>query len=145
MITQINKQLFIEQLENELELKFSKKICNNIFTCIFETFDRTTIREIEHLPSVEFFIDKCCERFAFERSEVISKSRKQEYVFLRHIFAYFFTGTYKLNQYQSADLLGIDRSSISHSVKTVKVFMESRDEEFMKMYSDCWNVLYSLN
>jgi len=94
----------------------------------------------------------CSEAYNYEKQRIIdtfgisdfvtNKTRKRNYVWLRHIFFYKLVLEYKISPTKLEVLSKYDRTTILHSIKTVESLMLGRkpDKEFME-----YAVKYGIN
>ena len=87
-------------------------------------------------------MSKSCSELQIPFEVVFSKSRKQEYVYIRNSFAYILINVYNLSQINTCEYLGWHRSNVSTACKTAKEDMKSKNNHFIETYNVCYNQLF---
>lgn len=142
MTTHINKENFIAELKSDLISRYSFGVTNNIMKSVIECLDANSREEKIVLPDIEKWIKRCCKELNQPIGDVFSKSRKQEYVWVRNALAYILTNLYKIKQDNVAEYFGWTRSNVSTACKAATLDMKQSNPQFIQIYNTCYNCLF---
>lgn len=86
----------------------------------------------DELDPMDEYVEEFCKKSGIERSQLMIKSRRIEYVRMKRLFANYMCDTY--NKIQIARYLNMNHSTVIHYLNT-----HSENLEYDKTYRDMWN------
>jgi chromosomal replication initiation ATPase DnaA len=86
-------------------------------------------------PKAKVIVERVCASFEIEYKKLVSQDRRPVVSIPRHILAYAIKTELDFSQNRIAEIVGRERSSVSHSLNVVKIMMETRDALFMSYYN----------